>query len=154
MVKNCCWRDENRPSNMVGLTVYEVSRAWKARLDELFKPHGLSSATWTVLCALALAHGEAMTQRELAQAVFLECSSLVRLLDRLETDGWVRRVGDNADRRVKRVVLTEKAEPLFEQFEQVAHGFSGKLLEGIDPEQLETTHQVLLEIRRRLDRHA
>ncbi|MFP5238345.1 MAG: MarR family winged helix-turn-helix transcriptional regulator [Acidobacteriota bacterium] len=153
MVTSCRWRDENRDPRHIGLTIYEVSRAWKARLDELFKPLGLSSATWTVIWALAL-NEEAMTQRELAQAVFVECSSLVRLLDRLEKDGWVRRVSDTADRRVKRVVLTEKAEPVLEEFGEVAHGFSDHVLEGISPDRLEAAHGVLMEIKRKLDRNA
>ncbi|WP_243438939.1 MarR family winged helix-turn-helix transcriptional regulator [Fundidesulfovibrio soli] len=153
MVTSCRWRDENRDPRHIGLTIYEVSRAWKARLDELFKPLGLSSATWTVIWALAL-NEEAMTQRELAQAVFVECSSLVRLLDRLEKDGWVRRVSDAADRRVKRVVLTEKAEPVLEEFEKVAHGFSDYVLDGISQGRLEAAHGVLMEIKRKLDRNA
>ncbi|WP_243311714.1 MarR family winged helix-turn-helix transcriptional regulator [Fundidesulfovibrio agrisoli] len=153
MVTSCRWRDEHRDPRHIGLTIYEVSRAWKARLDELFKPLGLSSATWTVIWALAL-NEEAMTQRELAQAVFVECSSLVRLLDRLEKDGWVRRVSDAADRRVKRVVLTEKAEPVLEEFGEVAHGFSDYVLDGIAQDRLETAHGVLMELKRKLDRNA
>jgi len=153
MVTSCRWQDENRGADHIGLTIYEVSRAWKARLDELFKPLGLSSATWTVLWALAL-NEEAMTQRELAQAVFVECSSLVRLLDRLEKDGWVLRLGDAADRRVKRVVLSDKAGPVLEEFEKVAHDFSARVLEGIAPGDLENAHQVLMDIKRKLDRNA
>jgi MarR family transcriptional regulator for hemolysin len=45
-------------------------------------------------------------QKELAERVGLDGSSLVRLLDILEGHGWVERRADPGDRRSKRIFLT------------------------------------------------
>lgn len=46
-----------------------------------------------------------MRQKDLAQALALDSSSIVRLIDGLQAQGWVERL-DDADRRVKRIQLT------------------------------------------------
>jgi DNA-binding MarR family transcriptional regulator len=57
----------------------------------------------------ALVHLErsagAMRQKDLALALALDSSSIVRLIDGLQAQGWVERI-DDADRRVKRIQLT------------------------------------------------
>ena len=42
-------------------------------------------------------------------------ASLVPLLDGLVREGWVRRVVDPGDRRVKRIYLTEKVAPVLDR---------------------------------------
>jgi len=52
-------------------------------------------------------HGDGLRQNELAAAVGLDSSSLVRLIDRLEGQGLILRVVDEADRRARLLRLTE-----------------------------------------------
>lgn len=55
------------------------------------------------------------TGRELARRLRVTPGSLVPLIDRLEEQGYVRRVPDLEDRRVTWLELTPKAERLFER---------------------------------------
>jgi MarR family transcriptional regulator, transcriptional regulator for hemolysin len=126
----------------------EAARTWRSRLDARLRPMGLSSAMWTVLSCLARKDGP-LTQRELAQAVGVEGPTLVRLLDRLEEGGWARRMADPEDRRVKRVELTEKVLPCFEEVRRTGDAVRLELLRGILPADVAAAHKVLLAIRER-----
>uniref|UniRef100_A0A7C3W8M4 MarR family transcriptional regulator n=1 Tax=Fundidesulfovibrio putealis TaxID=270496 RepID=A0A7C3W8M4_9BACT len=149
MAFECCKVPRHDPRT-IGLSVYEVSRAWRARLDERLKPLGISTSMWTVVWHLAMAD-EPLTQSALADAVSMEGSSLVRLLDRLERDGWVRREAVEGDRRSKRVVLTDKVKDYVEKFHDVARSFADELLAGLPEEHLRQCNEVLLTIKARLE---
>jgi len=133
-----------------GLTVYELSRAWRMRLDAIMRPLGLTSATSSVICTLARSP-EPLTQRELAELIGVEGPTLVRLLDRLEAMGWVRRDPVPGDRRMKHAALTEKAMPFLDELVRVAVKLEEELLHGIPEERLRVAHDVLLAIGARLE---
>lgn len=54
-----------------------------------------------------LRRGVPMTQRELADACWLDTATLSRTLDRMEAAGLLRRMPDGESRRSYRIVLTE-----------------------------------------------
>lgn len=128
------------------LTVHEVAKAFRARIDERFKPLGLSKATLSVIGALAC-NQKPLTQRELAEAIFVEGPTLVRLLDRLEDSGWVRREPVPGDRRMKHVLLTQKAEPYLEELVRTAVDIEREIMEGIPEADVRLAHEVLLKVR-------
>ncbi len=66
-------------------------RQWRKKVDESFKEQGLTDASRMPLLML-YTHGEAMLQKDLAQALSLDTSSLVRVLDQLR-DGELGAVG-------------------------------------------------------------
>lgn len=131
------------------LTAHEVSKAFRARIDERFKPLGLSKATLSVIGALAC-NQRPLTQRELAEAIFVEGPTLVRLLDRLEASGWVRREPVPGDRRMKHVLLTEKAEPYLDELVRTAVEIEREIMRGIPEGDVRLAHEVLLLVRGRL----
>ena len=82
-----------------------LTRQWRRLVEEQLAASGLTDATWTPLIHLR-AWGDGVTQKELAERVGLDSSSLVRLLDILEGKSLVERRADSADRRSKRIFLT------------------------------------------------
>src|SRR5262249_42868616 len=52
-----------------------------------------------------------LTQAELARRMMIEPPTLVRILDRMESLGWISRQDCPADRRRKLIRLTDAAEP-------------------------------------------
>jgi DNA-binding MarR family transcriptional regulator len=56
-----------------------------------------------------------LSQKELAELLFLRSASLSEALDKIEGDGYVRRQRDERDRRVYNVGLTEKGRSIFER---------------------------------------
>lgn len=133
----------------IPLALSDVARGWRNRLDERLRPLGLSCAMWTVIRHLSVGR-EALTQRELAEAVGIEGPTLVRLLDRLEQGGFARRVSDPGDRRIKRVELTDKARCGCAASLRAGLELSLELTRGIPEKDLETTRRVLCAMRQRL----
>lgn len=83
--------------------VLHVAHVLEARLEEDLAGVGLSLAKWNVLRALADAP---VTLGEIAEHVGCVRSNVTQLVDRLEADGLLHRVADEADRRIKRARLT------------------------------------------------
>ncbi|AFD58372.1 Transcriptional regulator SlyA [Salmonella enterica subsp. enterica serovar Inverness str. R8-3668] len=77
------------------------------------------------------------SQIQLAKAIGIEQPSLVRTLDQLEDKGLISRQTCASDRRAKRIKLTEKAEPLIAEMEEVIHKTRGEILAGISSEEIE-----------------
>jgi len=84
----------------------DAGRAQFARLEEALKSVGLSAAKYKVLSQIAKSN-EPVPLRLLAEEQQCVASNVTTLVDRLESDGLVRRVDDPADRRSKRAELTE-----------------------------------------------
>src|SRR5579862_5414080 len=88
-----------------GGLVARISRQWRRAVDRRLQPFGLTEATWLPLVHLARAPVP-MRQKDLAASLVLDGSSVVRLLDALETSGLIERREESGDRRAKTIVLT------------------------------------------------
>ena len=89
--------------------VHDVARLFGRRFNQralLFL--GLTRAQCKVLGYLA--RNEGINQAGLADLLEIKPMTLVRQIDRMEEDGWIERRLDPADRRARRLVLTEKAQ--------------------------------------------
>jgi MarR family transcriptional regulator for hemolysin len=140
---------EADPEERFAISLYEVSRTWRARIDEKLRPLGLSSASWSVIFALATAD-RPLSQREIADRLFVECPTVVRLLDRLEKLGWVRREPSAVDRRRNQVRLTGKILDLLEIIGEAAMQVHRETLADIPPDKLAVAQEVLTILRSRL----
>lgn len=88
-----------------GLLLGRVYRQWRREVDLSFKELGLSDATRMPLLALYV-QAEPMRQKDLADVLYLDTSSLVRVLEQLRKAQLVDWDSDPADRRTKCIVLT------------------------------------------------
>jgi DNA-binding MarR family transcriptional regulator len=86
-------------------TLLETARTLQDRLEDALKAGGLSRAKMEALDQLVRA-GEPMPLRALAEGQRCVPSNITTLVDRLESEGLVRRVADPADRRSVRAELT------------------------------------------------
>lgn len=93
------------PKRRVGIRLVGLARRWRQALDARLSTQGLSDAAWTPLVHLHRL-GDGISQSELAAAVGLDGSSLVRLLDMLVAQGLIERQPHATDRRVKLIFLT------------------------------------------------
>lgn len=91
---------------LLGVRLVGLGRRWRKTLDTRLAAEGLSDAVWTPLVHLHR-RGDGLSQTDLAAAVGLDGSSLVRLLDALVAQGLIERQPHTSDRRVKLVHLTD-----------------------------------------------
>jgi MarR family transcriptional regulator for hemolysin len=125
----------------VGYWSHMVSRAFERALNEELKPHGITLRQCQVLGWLAL-DGE-LTQSQLADRLRIEPPTLVRILDRMEDAGWIARHADPEDRRKKLIRATRRVKPVWERIRECIRTVRAKALEGIAPEDVQTTRRVL-----------
>ena len=138
-------------SETFGLLLGETARAWRTRLDQRLRPLGLSQAKWLVLLHLNLAKAD-LTQRELSARLGIEGPSLVRLLDRMEADGWVERRVSPTDRRAKTVHPTAKAAATIREIKRIAAKLRSDLLRDLSSGELAAASAVLQRIKQRAER--
>ncbi|MFN7146400.1 MAG: MarR family winged helix-turn-helix transcriptional regulator [Myxococcota bacterium] len=87
------------------LQILHAAQRLEARLEAELDEAGLSMAKLGVLRCLTAAK-EPLALGGVAESVRCVRSNVTQLVDRLEADGLVRRVGHPAGRRVKRAELT------------------------------------------------
>ena len=119
----------------------QLHKQWRRTVDRLLSPLGLSQALWLPLLHLAHAD-EAMRQKDLAQSLGLDSSSVVRLVDGLVAKAWVQRV-DDSDRRVKKVQLTDAGRAQVAHVEALINQAREQLMGTVAPEALATAHAVM-----------
>jgi MarR family transcriptional regulator, transcriptional regulator for hemolysin len=115
--------------------LHNTSRAWRQALDRRLKFLGVSQASWLTIAVAAKARGP-LSQSELADRLAVEGATMVAMVDRLVKAGLVLREPSTTDRRVKRVVLTQAGNLLYEKVRAEAAAFRKELLANMDPKKL------------------
>ena len=118
---------ESRPEYMpLGKLVSWVGGAMRAHYRRNAARHGVTSTAISVLGVLA--HGDGISQRELAGRVNLTPATLTPVLDGLEQEGRIGRERDRADRRIVRISITDDGRAyLHEVFTGLAATFRAQI---------------------------
>jgi MarR family transcriptional regulator, transcriptional regulator for hemolysin len=115
--------------------LHNASRAWRQALDRRLKYLGVSQASWMTIAVAAKARAP-LSQSELADRLGVEGATMVAMVDRLVKAGLVTRELSTADRRVKRVALTQAGNLLYDKVRTEAAAFRKELLSTMDPKAL------------------
>ncbi len=126
----------------VGMHVGEMARLWRLNMGRRLQAHGLSFPQWAVLRTLA-GQEDGMVQRDLADAIGVDGSTLVGILDRLAKAALIERREEAQDRRFKRVHLGEAARALLPELEAIHLELRHELYADIPEDQLEVCLEVL-----------
>lgn len=124
------------------LTVKAFLAAWN------LKGTGVSRAQLMAIAQL-VALGP-LSQSELAGLLSITRATGVRLIDRMERDGWVIRQPDLKDGRIKLVSLTEKTVAVWKKISGTGKKVMNKAYRGVPPADIETVKRVLEQVRRNL----
>jgi len=90
----------------VTMSLLGAAQAVESRIEATLSPLGLSLAKLNVL-GILVGSNRPLTLGELAQRLACVRSNVTQLVDRLESDGLVRREADPADRRSIMAVITD-----------------------------------------------
>jgi len=136
----------------IGFVVNATAKAFQKALDtELRKNVGVTISQWRVISTLTRQPG--ITQKEIADRVGIESSTLVPIIDKMEKDGFVKRKLDSEDRRINRIYLTTKAGDLWNSMIECALKIRKLSTKEISDEQVKTTLDVLKKISKNLSNH-
>ncbi|SES13789.1 MarR family transcriptional regulator [Rhizobium sp. NFR03] len=118
-----------------------VNRKLRAVFDAKVRERGLTLSRARALFVLSRRDG--LNQRELAEELAIETPTIVRLLDGMETQGFIERRVEKSDRRAKQIHMTPMGRALAEEIEVIACGIRADLLSGVSLKDKETALAVM-----------
>src|SRR5215472_17338081 len=133
-----------------GSLLSRAARQWRRAADLRLRPFELTEATWLPLVHIARAPA-APRQKDLAASMFVDGSSVVRLLDNLEAAGLIQRREGETDRRAKTIHLTPRGRAIADKVETVSRHIRSDALAGLPEKDIETTIRVLQHVCRVLE---
>ena len=120
--------------NNIGWQLSRAAFAWRDAVDRYMADLGLTQTRWIAMLHLDRM-GEGCSQKNLADNIGIEQSSMLRTLNNLEAAGLLERHTCPEDARRKTVWFTEKGRSLLQQVEQRARAGRQEMLEGLSEEE-------------------
>lgn len=132
----------------IGVVISDVARLMRTAFDRRVRRIGLTRAQWLVLTRLHRRPGA--SQSELADMMEVEKASAGRMIDRLETKGWVERRAQAGDRRIKRIFLTPEAQRVHRRMWRLAEATVDEALAGLTRAETASLGELLLRVKQSL----
>jgi DNA-binding MarR family transcriptional regulator len=135
----------------LGRQLYLTFRTMRDRVDEQMAAAGASMSQWALLKTVG--DEPDLSQRELADRVLLTGSTLTHHLDRLETDGYIDRTRDTADRRIVRVALTPSGTHRRTELDTIVTAGDATIRTLLSERDYQTLNRLLATLQQRLEDH-
>ncbi len=129
----------------IGMLVFLASKSMERAAEyEMKSKLGLTSSQWKVILALNLFNG--ISQKELADKIYIDGSTLVPIIDKMERGRLVERKPDHDDRRNNRIFLTKQSESTVDSIIEIILQLRKELYKGISQGEQEIIRNVLKKI--------
>jgi len=129
----------------IGLLLKTSAKTWEKAADiELRERFGLTGAKWKIIVALSVKEG--ITQKHIADMVFVEAPTLVPVIDRMEKEGYLTRQADPRDRRNNLIFMTKKSKDIVDPIIDCILEVRNMGLNKISKKEMEITKKVLAQI--------
>ena len=132
---------ENSLGTAIFLAAKSLERAGEYRIKNDLD---LTSSQWKVILALNLFNG--ISQKDLADKIFVDGSTLVPVIDKMEKNGLVERKPDPKDRRNNLIFLTKISESLVDSIIKIILQLRKEFYKGISEKEQENTKTILRKI--------
>ncbi|HKE94284.1 MAG TPA: MarR family transcriptional regulator [Povalibacter sp.] len=136
----------------LGFLIKDIARLYVRVFEQRVQHMGVTLDQCKAL--VYLSRNEGVSQIRLAELTGIDPMSLVRILDRMEGDGWIERRPHPTDRRARQLYVKPKAQPLLEQIASESDAVRAQTLAGLKAQErsvlidlLERAHANLLEAR-------
>ena len=120
-------------NRQLGFLLKDTSRRYARRFEE--RAQALSLTLPQCRALLHLENNEGVSQKRLSELTELDPMTLVRILDRMEADGWVQRRFDPTDRRAHQLWLTARSKPVLEHIARLIAQTRAETLHGLSNEE-------------------
>ena len=128
--------------NSLGFAIKNASKSLERALDvELRGQYGLSGGQWKVIIVLSIQNG--LSQKDLAEKIFVDSTTLVPIIDGMEKKGLVERRTDPKDRRNNNVFLTAKSESFVDSIMEIILRMRKIFFKNISESYLEFAKNIL-----------
>ncbi|MDE1872604.1 MAG: MarR family transcriptional regulator [Thaumarchaeota archaeon] len=129
----------------IGTLIFLTSKSLESAAEcEIKNKLGLTSSQWKII--LALNSFDGLSQRELADRIYVDGSTLVPVIDKMEENGLLERKPDPKDRRHNRLYLTKKSESVVDSIVEIILQLRKTLYKGLSKDDLESMRPKLKKI--------
>jgi MarR family transcriptional regulator, lower aerobic nicotinate degradation pathway regulator len=138
------WEREPIPAELgvfPGYLLARLGETSRRRFAEVIGPTGLDGRHFRVMTMVAARPG--MTQQQLHEKTSIDPSSMVAVIDELETRGFAQRRQDPDDGRARTIFLTTDGERMARQITRLAVELQDELLAALSEQERETLHALL-----------
>lgn len=129
----------------IGYLLRQTARLSHTIYNKKLEKEGISVSQDSVLSLLYRSNG--LTQKELQQALYIQASSLTKLIDTLEKKGLVTRIPHLEDARYKLISLTEVGSSLKNQLWIVKTEAEKEITKGLSKQEIEVLTQLLTRLK-------
>lgn len=130
-------------SRLIMPTISKVQRLMSVCLEAEIKQHDLSLAEFRIV-GLLMGEDKGYSQKQLAKKLDISAASLSVSIASLEKKGWIQRISDEIDLRIKRIRVSPSAD--FTAIAGVITTLEEQATAGISQQDLQTTQAVLSKI--------
>ncbi len=106
---------------------FGLNQSFRARI----KPLGLTPDQFTVLRWLYEKKDECIRQSDLAQLMASDNNTITSIINRMETNGWVKRSPHTHDQRAKQLNIQEAGETLYFKAQAIAHALEDEIMSSL-----------------------
>ncbi len=132
----------------LGLEIALTASAYRASGMKTLKAHGFDDITYEqfgILFLLSLSEG--LYQTQIANILGKDRPNITRMIDILETSGFIRREKDANNRRILKVFLTEKGLEKVASVKPLKERMNNTQYKGINDEELQLLVRLLRRVR-------
>ena len=135
----------------VFVSLLRTADALSRGTEALFKPYHLSATQYNILRILRGAGDSGLACRQVGGRLISRDPDITRLLDRMESRGWIARAREAQDRRVVKTRITPEGLRLLKELDQPVHELHRRQLRHLAPNQLRQLLSLLERARERLE---
>jgi DNA-binding MarR family transcriptional regulator len=117
------------PDRSLGVLISDVAKMLRRGFDRRLQSLGLTQAQWRAI--INISRTEGMSQTVLADCLEIQPITVGRLIDRMESAGWVERRGHPLDRRAVQLYLTPKCQPILHEIHSRANDMMAECVTGM-----------------------
>ncbi|MDD2875772.1 MAG: MarR family transcriptional regulator [Acidiphilium sp.] len=125
--------------------LHDVARLLRREINRRARMHDMNRAQWVMM--IKLARNPGLSQKDLSEILEVEPMTVARLTDRLEARGLVERRADPRDRRIWRLHLTPRADPLLRDIEAQREAVAAFVSADLTPAMIDATIAGLLRMK-------
>ncbi|MCF6220486.1 MAG: MarR family transcriptional regulator [Robiginitomaculum sp.] len=134
--------------DLLGTLIHDVAHLLRCDIDSRVKRYNLTRVKWLALGIIE--HRPNITQRDLAIELELGSASVGRLVDRLESRGFISRKPAPNDRRANCLSLKPEASKLLQELRNIASEMKNNALQGLSADEVKAVNSGLLKIKQNL----
>lgn len=138
--------------NSVGYWICVTSHIYQRRLDKELAPHGITFRQFQVLGWLV--HSGELSQAVLAELMMIEPPTLVRILDRMQSQRLIDRTASETDRRCKRVRIRPGATPVWNRVVECLNRVRDEATANMTVDEIATLRRLLRRVQENLTGHS